>query len=150
MPFGLAGHLPWSEAAWLRWPSLAATWVPWLLCQCLDFWPNIAVGNGSFTFSELSASSGVNFINILFIAYWRADPKSVKIQSSCQYLFVLLGSVHLKAACKMLMKSTPGAWHGGGSSMTLQKKIDISRIRFELRLLIRLVRFHQDMLTKRF
>jgi hypothetical protein len=33
-------------------------------------------------------------------------PKSVIIQSSCQYLFVLLGSTGAKAACIMLMKLT--------------------------------------------
>jgi len=36
-----------------------------------------------------------------------ADPKSVKIQSSCQYLFTLLGSMCTKASCKMMMKLTP-------------------------------------------
>jgi len=36
-----------------------------------------------------------------------ADPKIVKIQSSCQYLFSTLGSALIKAACKMLMKLTP-------------------------------------------
>ncbi len=36
-----------------------------------------------------------------------ADPKSVKIQSSRQYNFALLGSACIKASFKMLMKSTP-------------------------------------------
>jgi len=35
------------------------------------------------------------------------DPKSIKIQSSCQYLFVLLGSRCVKVALKMLVKTTP-------------------------------------------
>ncbi len=34
-------------------------------------------------------------------------PKVQKMQSTCQYLFVLLGSAHVKAAHKMLMKLTP-------------------------------------------
>jgi len=34
------------------------------------------------------------------------DPKSVKIQSSHQYFFALLGSSYVKAAHKMLMKLT--------------------------------------------
>ncbi len=32
---------------------------------------------------------GLNFTNILLDAFKRADPKSVTIQSSCQYLFVV-------------------------------------------------------------
>jgi len=36
-----------------------------------------------------------------------SDPKSVKIQSSHQYLFALLGLAHVKAARKTLMKLTP-------------------------------------------
>jgi hypothetical protein len=36
-------------------------------------------------------------------------PKSVRIQSSWKYLFTLLGSTGTKAACRMLMKLTPGA-----------------------------------------
>ncbi len=35
-------------------------------------------------------------------------PKSVRIQSSCQYLFTLLGSTGVKAECRTLMKLTPG------------------------------------------
>jgi len=34
-------------------------------------------------------------------------PKSVRIQSSSQYLFMLLGSTGAKAACRMFMKLTP-------------------------------------------
>ncbi len=34
-------------------------------------------------------------------------PKSVRIQSSCQYLFTLLGSTGAKAALRTLMKLTP-------------------------------------------
>ncbi len=51
---------------------------------------------------------GINFINILWAAVTRADPKSAKWQSSCQSFFALSGSVHRKAACIMLMKLTPG------------------------------------------
>ncbi len=39
-----------------------------------------------------------NFINILCTAFTRADPESVKIQLSNQYLFTLLGSPSKKAA----------------------------------------------------
>jgi hypothetical protein len=41
-------------------------------------------------------------------AFTQEDPRSVKIQSSGQYLFALLGYVHVKVLNKMLMKSTPG------------------------------------------
>ncbi len=40
----------------------------------------------------------------LCTAITSADTKSVKIQSCCQYLFALLGSAHVKALRKMLMK----------------------------------------------
>jgi len=36
-----------------------------------------------------------------------ADPKSVKLQLSRQYLFTLLGSAHIKAVCGTLMKLRP-------------------------------------------
>jgi hypothetical protein len=38
----------------------------------------------------------------------RKDPKSIKIKSSYQYIFALLGSGHDKTMCKALMKLTPG------------------------------------------
>ncbi len=51
---------------------------------------------------------GVNFINILRTAFALVDPDSVRTQSSCQYLFTLLGTTSVKAVHRMLMKSTPG------------------------------------------
>jgi len=47
---------------------------------------------------------GVNFTNVLWAACTLEDPKNVKIQSSHQYLFALLGSLRTKAAYKILMK----------------------------------------------
>jgi len=41
-------------------------------------------------------------------AFTPVAPKSVRIQSSCQYLFTLLGSTGAKAAHRTLMKLTPG------------------------------------------
>ncbi len=35
-------------------------------------------------------------------------PKSVRTQSSCQYIFTLFGSTGTNAACKMLVESTTG------------------------------------------
>jgi len=40
--------------------------------------------------ANVEASAGVNFTNILRAAFTREDPKSIKIQSSYQYLFALL------------------------------------------------------------
>jgi len=41
----------------------------------------------------VKSTPGVNFINILLAAFTWSDPKSVRIQSSHQYLLVLLGSL---------------------------------------------------------
>ncbi len=41
-------------------------------------------------------------------AFTPVTSKSGRIQSSCQYLFTLLGSTGAKAAHRMLMKLTPG------------------------------------------
>jgi len=54
------------------------------------------------------------FNNVLPAAFICTDPKSVKIRSSCQYLFALLGSAHTKALCTMLMKLTPGQKSSSG------------------------------------
>ncbi len=45
-------------------------------------------------------------------AFMPVTPKSVIIQSSCQYLFTLLGSTGAKAACRTLMKLRPGTKKG--------------------------------------
>jgi len=44
----------------------------------------------------------------LHTAFTPVSPKRVRIQSSFQYLFMLLGSTGAKAACRMMMKLTPG------------------------------------------
>jgi len=54
----------------------------------------------------LACTPGLNFTNI-FTAFTPVAPKSVRIQSSCQYLFTLLGSTGAKAAHRTLMKLTP-------------------------------------------
>jgi len=55
---------------------------------------------------------GVNFINFLLAAFKSADLKSKTFLLSCQYLFTLLGSAHVTAVQKMLMKLTPeGVFH---------------------------------------
>jgi hypothetical protein len=58
-------------------------------------------------FRPCSCPSGVNFNNVLRAAFTNADPKSVAILLSCQYLFTLLGSESIKATRRTLMKLTP-------------------------------------------
>ena len=55
----------------------------------------------------LTAISGVNFTNILRAAFMRKDPKSAKKLLNLTFFFALLGSAHVKDACKMLVKLTP-------------------------------------------
>jgi len=54
------------------------------------------------------APSGVNFINILLEALMRADPKRAKNTVKPSIFSALLGSAHVKALSKMLLKLTPG------------------------------------------
>jgi len=70
------------------------------------FYFRIGSRGNPFLHPILPHRSCVNFINVLCTAFMSADPKSVKIQSSCQYLFALLGSTCLKALSKILMKLT--------------------------------------------
>jgi len=56
----------------------------------------------------LTLQPSVNFINVLCTAFALVDPKSVRTQSSHQYLLTLFGSMSVKAVYRMLMKSTPG------------------------------------------
>jgi len=53
-------------------------------------------------------TTGVNFINVLLGAFTRADPKSTKKTDDLTVFFALSGSACAKAACRMLMKLTPG------------------------------------------
>jgi len=52
---------------------------------------------------------GINFTNILHEACTSIDPKSEKKDWQLDCIFVLLGSAHVKALRKMLVKSTPDA-----------------------------------------
>ncbi len=51
---------------------------------------------------------GVNFINILQSAFMCSDPESAKKTDGLTVFFVLLGSLCIKVARKMLVKLTPG------------------------------------------
>jgi len=50
----------------------------------------------------------LDFINVLRTAFTPVVPQSVRTQSSCQYLFTLLGPTSVKAVRRTLMKLTPG------------------------------------------
>jgi len=52
--------------------------------------------------------SEINFTNILIKVFTRADPKSAKNTVKLSVFFALLGSEHILAECKMLVKSIPG------------------------------------------
>ena len=52
--------------------------------------------------------SGFNFINVLPAAFTHVDPKSAKKLLDLTVFFALLGSLCVKAACRTLMKLTPG------------------------------------------
>jgi len=58
-------------------------------------------------FSFVSNLLGLISPTCLRAAFTPAAPKSVRIQSSCQYLFTLLKSTSVKAARKMLVKLIP-------------------------------------------
>ncbi len=68
--------------------------------------------------------AGVNFINVLRTAFTLVDLKSVRTQSSRQYLFTLYGSTSVKAVHRTLMKSTP--------DLKSAKKTDSLTVFFEL------------------
>ena len=56
---------------------------------------------------ESLSTQGVNFTNILRAAFTHRSQKCKKTVKLSSF-FALLGSVHVKAACRMLMKLTPG------------------------------------------
>ncbi len=60
---------------------------------------------GQRTKNNLS-SPGVDFINVRRTAFLLVGPKSVRIQSSSQNFFTLLGSTSVKAVGRTLMKLT--------------------------------------------
>jgi len=56
----------------------------------------------------MRSRSGINFINILRAAFTNPDPKSAKKSDDMTLFFVLLGSAHVIAVGKNLVKLTPG------------------------------------------
>jgi hypothetical protein len=56
----------------------------------------------------MTETLGVNFIKVLRAAFAGANPKSAKKADNLTVFFALLGSACVKAACKTLMKLTPG------------------------------------------
>jgi len=53
-------------------------------------------------------TTGVNFINVLWVAFAPVDPKSVKIYWQLDWILMLLGTTGVKAVRKMLVKLTTG------------------------------------------
>ena len=51
---------------------------------------------------------GVNFTNVLRAAFTHAEITKAQKQLNLAVFLALLGSVRVKAACKMLVKLTPG------------------------------------------
>jgi len=51
---------------------------------------------------------GVNYTNIFTRRFYKRSSQKHKSQSSCQYLFTLLGSACVKAVRRTLMKLSPG------------------------------------------
>jgi len=60
-----------------------------------------------FETSDTIKSPGVNFTNVLQKAFKHADSKCAKKTKSLTVFLALLGSVCVKAAQKLLVKSTP-------------------------------------------
>ena len=56
----------------------------------------------------VKSTPSVNFINILRATIVRADSESAKNALKSLVFFALLGSTRVKAACKTLIKLTPG------------------------------------------
>ncbi len=75
---------------------------------CLALWEPTGVKAVRWPLMKLSP--GVNFINVLQTAFLCTDPKSAKKNDNLTVFFVLLGSGHVKAASRMLMKVTPEFW----------------------------------------
>jgi len=75
---------------------------------CINIWMDIPIA----MMIEICASSqerpGVNSSTYLHTAFTPVAPQSVRTQSSCQYLFTLLGSSSVKAVHRTLMKLSPG------------------------------------------
>jgi len=57
---------------------------------------------------RVKLTPGLDFINVLRTAFTPVVPQSIRTQSSCQYLFMLLGPTSVKAVRRTLMKLTPG------------------------------------------
>ncbi len=55
----------------------------------------------------MKSTLGVNFINVICAAFTCADPESIKFFDNLTIILMHLGSAHVKAAHKMLMKLTP-------------------------------------------
>jgi len=76
----------------------------WNKSELLRVWLIQNLNNHLFHNSVFMGSISPKYLQADFTS---ADPKSAKRHSSHQWLFMLLGSMSVKAACKMLIKLTP-------------------------------------------
>jgi len=60
----------------------------------------------------MKLSPGVKFINALRAAFMCADPKSIEIQSSCQYLFCAFGILEQKCPAHNISIGLVRFWLG--------------------------------------
>jgi len=106
-----------TEQKKLRTPDLEDQYVYWEQWNRFEFCflglgrLNLSAAWLSSSFTDTLArgtTSGVNFIDVLHIAFTIADPKSAKKTVKLSVFFELSGSVWAKAALETLMKLTPG------------------------------------------
>jgi len=70
-----------------------------------------------------SASPGVKFINVPRAAFTLVDPKSAKKIDNLTVFYTLYGSSRAKAACRKLVKLTPGRSHSQHWYVTLTVEV---------------------------
>ncbi len=73
-------------------------------------------------FSRLPLKSGINFTNILLAAFKGADFKSAKKTYGLNEFFAVLGSGHIKALSKLLVKSTLDVLYSVVSDSSIWRK----------------------------
>jgi hypothetical protein len=73
-----------------------------------------------------SPEPGINFIKVLRAVFTLKEPKSPKQLLDLTVFFALSGSAGVKAACRMLMKLTPGIAFRVNSVITNTVKPEIT------------------------
>ncbi len=82
---------------------LQENWTKLLLWTWMVLWtvPKLFFGlpHPNLSYLDILWQPGVNFINVLLAAFTHVDPKSVKGYQWLDWIFMLSGSGHAKAAC---------------------------------------------------